>query len=107
MTSGHLGKSGLPSRLAGVVTSEELRRAGVAQARLRLLLRRGVLVPLGRGVYANAAQVQRVGQIDGGMSALRVSAALAVVGQDAVGSHRHAAGAASSCACPQASGPGM
>jgi len=42
------------SRLAGIVTAGELLAAGLSWPRLRSLVRRGVLVPVGWGVYARA-----------------------------------------------------
>jgi predicted transcriptional regulator of viral defense system len=79
---------GLPetSRLAGVVTTAELEQAGITDARIRVLVRRGVLVSLGRGVYA---RTELAGQI--GDRTLRLSAALAVAGPGAVASHYDAA----------------
>lgn len=78
-------------RLAGVVTSGELRVAGVSRARVRRLIRQGVLVPVGRGVYARAVPAAEAAADPAARHALRVAAALALVGPGAVGSHRSAA----------------
>ena len=83
--------SGVVGRVAGVVTAGELLGAGVSRARLRSLLRQGVLVPVGRGVYARAALVAAAAREPGGEHTLRVAAALAVAGPQIVGSHRSAA----------------
>lgn len=78
-------------RLAGIVTTVELNRAGVTESRLRWLVKQGVLVSLGRGVYARAADARQLTLARNGASALRVATAVAVVGSQAVGSHRDAA----------------
>lgn len=78
-------------RLAGIVTATEFGSAGVTRARLRWLVERGVLAPLGRGLYARAAEAEDVARTPGGASALRVVAALVATGPDTVGSHRDAA----------------
>lgn len=77
-------------RLAGIITTAELAAAGVRPAQIRRLVRRRVLLPLGRGVYARsglaAGLTGRAGE-----QALRVAAALAVAGPGVVGSHHSAA----------------
>lgn len=73
------------------MTTVELARAGVTESRLRWLVGRGVLVSLGRGLYARADDVRQLTSAQGGASALRVAAAVVVVGPHAVGSHRDAA----------------
>jgi hypothetical protein len=78
-------------RLAGILTSAELARAGVTESSLRILLGRGALVSIGRGLYARAAQVNQLNASQIGPPALRLAAAVAAVGPDAVGSHQHAA----------------
>lgn len=78
-------------RLAGIVTSVEITRAGISEARLRWLVKRGVLVSLGRGLYARAAEAKELRSSPVGTSALEVVAAVAAVGPEAVGSHRDAA----------------
>ncbi|HUZ39279.1 MAG TPA: type IV toxin-antitoxin system AbiEi family antitoxin domain-containing protein [Streptosporangiaceae bacterium] len=88
---GQGGVSGVVGRVAGVVTTGELAGAGVSRAGLRRLLRERVLVSVGRGVYAQASLAADVGREPGGEHTLRVAAALAVAGPEAVGSHRSAA----------------
>ena len=78
-------------RLAGIMTVSELLAAGLSRPQLRGLARQGVLLPLGRGVYARAALAAEAARGPAGEEALQVAAALAVVGRDAVGSHRSAA----------------
>ena len=73
-------------RLAGVVTTAELREAGLSTASIRVLVRRGRLTPLDRGVYARTELAGRSDE-----STLRLVSALAIVGDGAVGSHYDAA----------------
>ena len=76
-------------RFAGVMTARELRGKGVSPERVRALVRRGVLVPVGHGTYARAALVARMGPA--GEQALRVTSVLAGAGPGAAGSHHSAA----------------
>lgn len=78
-------------RLAGVLTAGELAAAGVSAARIRTLVRRGVLVPVCRGVYARAASATALARRPAGEHTLRLTAALAVLGPYAAGSHHSAA----------------
>jgi hypothetical protein len=78
-------------RLAGILASAELVRIGVTKSNLRILVGRGALISLGRGLYAKAAPVARLNTSQLGPAALRLAAAVAAVGPDAVGSYRHAA----------------
>jgi predicted transcriptional regulator of viral defense system len=78
-------------RLAGMLTSAELARIGVTKSSLRILVGRGALVSLGRGLYAKAAPVTQLNTSKVGPAALRLAAAVMAVGPDAVGSYRHAA----------------
>jgi len=71
------------------MTTGELRARGVSRDRVRALVRRGVLVPVGHGTYARAALMAGMGP--GGEQALRVAAVLALAGPGAVGSHHSAA----------------
>jgi len=73
------------------LTTAELLRAGITESNVRILVGRGALVPLGRGIYAKAALVKRLNSSKVGPSALRLAAAVAAVGPDAVGSYQHAA----------------
>jgi hypothetical protein len=68
------------------MTTAELGAAGVSAGRIRRLVQRGVLVPVGRGVYARA----KVATPRGGQT-LQVAAALAVGRPGAVGSYHSAA----------------
>ena len=79
------------SRLAGIVTAGELLAAGLSWPRLRALVRRGVLVPVGWGIYARAAPAAKAARGPMGEQALRVAAALAAVGPAAVAGHHSAA----------------
>jgi hypothetical protein len=72
-------------RFASIVTTSELTAAGISDAAIRTQLRRGELSRIGRGVYARPLPT---GQSD---RALRVAAALAIIGPDAVASHHDSA----------------
>jgi hypothetical protein len=79
------------ARLAGIVTSAELAAAGASAAAVRTLVRRGVLMRLGSGVYAPALPAAEAAATRAGEHALRVAARLARGGPGAVASHRSAA----------------
>jgi len=80
----------LSSRFAGIMTTDELLRAGLSDHRIRRLVHRGVLQPVGRGAFARAdLAAEAAGAADG--QVLTVAAALAVVGPGAVASHHVAA----------------
>ena len=73
-------------RFAGVMTAGE----GVSPDRVRALVRRGVLVPVGHGAYARAALMARMDP--GGQQALRVASVLEAAGSGQyAGSHHSAA----------------
>jgi Transcriptional regulator, AbiEi antitoxin/AbiEi antitoxin C-terminal domain/Protein of unknown function (DUF559) len=74
------------SRLAGVVTTAELEQAGITDAKIRVLVRRGALTSLGRGVYARNELADQISE-----RTLRLAAALAIVGPRAIASHYDAA----------------
>jgi hypothetical protein len=78
-------------RLAGLITTAELTRAGVTKARIQTLTSRRILVVAGRGVYAKAAQATALTKTPTGSVALRVAKALIVTGPQAAGSHLDAA----------------
>ena len=78
-------------RLANISTTAELARAGISKSRLSGLVRTGVLLPVGRGLYAEAAAARELASTRGGSSSLRVVAAVLALGPLAVGSHRDAA----------------
>ena len=78
-------------RVAGLVTTAELVRAGLSKPAVRRLATKGVLIQVRRGVYARADLVSRMN----GRDQLRerrigIAAAVAVV-SDAVASHQDAA----------------
>jgi predicted transcriptional regulator of viral defense system len=87
--SGTSGK--LDVRFAGVVTTAELAARGVSGSRIRLLVRRGVLMPVGYGAYAPRATAAKVSADPAGKQTLRVASVLAVAGPGDVGSHHSAA----------------
>lgn len=88
-----MSEHGVPDsgRLAGVVSVRELAAAGLSDARIRTLVRRQVLVPVRRGVYARADAAAAAACRAKDQHALQVAAALAVAGPHAVVSHRSAA----------------
>jgi Transcriptional regulator, AbiEi antitoxin/Protein of unknown function (DUF559) len=73
------------------MTTRELLSRGVSAARIRTLVRRGVLVPAGHGTYVRAAVAAGVSGDQCGEQALRVTSVLAVAGAGVVGSHHSAA----------------
>lgn len=79
-------------RFAGIVTSAELREAGLSPGQVRTLVRRRVLAPLALGVYAPAgrAAAERA-RGPAGEHALRIAASLAQAGPGPVASHHSAA----------------
>ncbi len=76
---------------AGVLTRADLLAVGVERARIDAAVRNGRLIQLSRGVYARADAAKRARSQAGGEYQLRVAAALAVTGADAVVSHQSAA----------------
>ena len=88
MTSDRLPDTG---RLAGIITAAELADAGFTKSRIDILVGRGSLVRATRGVYARTQQVRQLTATEHGKVMLRVAAATAIVGGDAVGSHADAA----------------
>lgn len=79
-------------RFAGVVTTGELMAAGLTQAKIRLLVRDGILRSVCYGAYADAEQEARLIQEDPGRKRLVFSAAaVALTGSEAVASHQDAA----------------
>jgi hypothetical protein len=77
--------------LAGIVTAGELGTAGATPGQIRQLVRRGVLLRLGRGVYAPAAQAAAVACDERREYALRVATSLALTRPGTVASHHSAA----------------
>jgi hypothetical protein len=89
MTRSELPQS---NRFAGIVTGGELAHAGLSRARIRLLVSRGELTPISRGVYARAQVAARAGPDDQGRDRLmRMAAAVVVSGKGTAVSHRDAA----------------
>jgi predicted transcriptional regulator of viral defense system len=78
-------------RLAGIITAAELTGAGFTKPNIDILVGRGVLVRATRGVYARSGQVRQLTATEHGKVRLRVAAAAAIVGGDAVGSYADAA----------------
>jgi Transcriptional regulator, AbiEi antitoxin/Protein of unknown function (DUF559) len=78
-------------RPAGILTTAELLAAGVTTNQIRALVQRGILVRLGRGVYADATKTRRYSDLVGGEHLLQAVAALAVVGSGATISRQSAA----------------
>lgn len=74
-----------------VFNRAQLAQAGITEAKLRTLVERGALLRLGWGIYVATAGAERLAAVPGGSSALRVTAAIATMGPQAVGSHRTAA----------------
>jgi hypothetical protein len=78
-------------RFARVMTTAQLERAGFSDARIRRLVQRGVLLRVGRGVYARAALIGEMTRDPAGEQVLRTASALAVAQPGAVASHHTAA----------------
>jgi Protein of unknown function (DUF559)/Transcriptional regulator, AbiEi antitoxin len=74
-----------------VLNLADWRAAGVTEARLRSLVRSGMLVRVRRGVYASRPAVEWAKASPARGHALLVMAARAAVGHDSVGSHQSAA----------------
>jgi hypothetical protein len=75
-----------------VMTTAKLEAAGFSDARIRRLVKRGVLLRVGRGVYARSALVGGIARDPLGEQVLRAAAALAVAKPGvAVASHQSAA----------------
>ena len=74
-----------------MITTAELAAAGVSDARIRTLVRQGVLLPLIRGVYADAGLARVAGPVQVGPNVLRVAAGVTITGPGAVGSFHDAA----------------
>jgi predicted transcriptional regulator of viral defense system len=78
-------------RLAGIITAAELVGAGFTKSKIDILVGRDVLIRVTRGVYARSRQPRLLTTTEHGTVMLRVAAAVAIVGGDAVGSHADAA----------------
>jgi predicted transcriptional regulator of viral defense system len=90
---GRMTDLGVPQtgRVAGIVTTAELTAAGLSDARIRTLTRRGDLYQIRRGVYANGPRAGEILAIADGNQLLQLAAAVAVAGTGAVVSHESAA----------------
>jgi hypothetical protein len=78
-------------RVADIMTTAELLAAGWSADQIRIRARRGDLLWLGRGVYAGTVRARELLNMAGGDQLLRIAAAAAVTGPDAVVSHQSAA----------------
>lgn len=78
-------------RIAGIMTTPELRAAGWSPTRIKTLIRRGDLYSLGRGVYAPGDAARKRLSWRGGDQLLAIAAAGAVAGPASVISHQSAA----------------
>ncbi len=80
-------------RIAEIVTTAELLRAGWRKDQIRDYTRRGGLLAVRRGVYAEGAHARKLLSLKGGAELLAIGAAsaLAGAGADAVVSHQSAA----------------
>jgi hypothetical protein len=76
---------------AGIVTTAQLRAAGVSGDQIGRMVRTGVLVPLRRGVYARAAVAAEVAGDPAREQALQVASVQVGAGRGDVGSHHSAA----------------
>ncbi len=74
-----------------IMTTDELLRRGKSPRQIQTLVVRGVLVRLGRGVYATAEFVDRIRLVPAGETCLRAAAGLATSAGVAVASHETAA----------------
>jgi hypothetical protein len=79
------------ARLAGIVTTGQLRTAGKSARQIRAMLDRGELVRLSTGIYATADLAELVPRLDTGALLLSAGAAAAALGPSAVVSHETAA----------------
>jgi predicted transcriptional regulator of viral defense system len=78
-------------RLAGIITAAELAKAGLNESKINMLVRRGVLTRLARGLYARSGQLKQIRADPKFNAAIRVAVAVAIAGPEAVGSHADAA----------------
>ena len=78
-------------RLAGIVTTAELRAAGRSNARIRASVSTGDLIRLSRGYYATAELAGPLRQFPRGEHLLAAAAAVRALGPTAVASHHTAA----------------
>ena len=91
MTGVSITVSGQKARVARLMTTAELLAGGWSERRIRTLAKRGDLIAIGRGVYADGDKARKLLSLSGGDQLLAVAAAVAVVGRGAVLSHQSAA----------------
>lgn len=78
-------------RLAGLITAAELTNVGLNESKIDMLIRRGVLTRVARGLYARSSQLKQIRADPKRNAALRVAVAVAISGPESVGSHADAA----------------
>jgi hypothetical protein len=78
-------------RLLGIMTTANLKASGKSPYQITAMVKRGVLIPFGRGVYVHANLANKYLPLDDGEQLLRALASLAVSGQGVVVSHQSAA----------------
>lgn len=78
-------------RIADIATTAELLAAGLSADQIRTRVSRGELLAIGRGAYASGPRARELLKLAGGADLLRVAAAAAVLGPEAVVSHQSAA----------------
>ena len=78
-------------RLVGIMTTAELHASGLTKTRIQTLVSRGLLRPVGRGLYARGERVRALAAFPDGERTIRVAAALVRVGPGTVVSHHDAA----------------
>jgi Transcriptional regulator, AbiEi antitoxin/Protein of unknown function (DUF559) len=78
-------------RIANIATTAELLAAGISERHIASLVRRGDLIRVGHGAYAEGPYGRKLLAHAGGDQLLATAAALAVIGPRAVASHHSAA----------------
>jgi predicted transcriptional regulator of viral defense system len=78
-------------RIAGIVSTAELVALGWRQDQIRASTRRGELLALERGIYADGPRGRKVRSLSGGEELLALAAAMTRAGPGAVVSHQSAA----------------
>src|SRR5262245_41509531 len=92
MPEAELPDSCRTARFAGLITTAELEAAGITDAKARALVRRGALLRVRRGIYADSELARRLTLEDPRAARLlKVAAAVAAAGPGAVASHEDAA----------------
>jgi hypothetical protein len=71
-------------RIADIATTAELLAAGLSADQIRTRVSRGELLAIGRGAYASGSRARELLKLAGGEDLLRVAAAAAVLGPEAV-----------------------